>query len=53
MALKDINFEINQGERIGIIGRNCADKSTLLKILSRITEPTTGKITIKGRIASL
>lgn len=52
-ALKDINFEINQGDRIGIIGRNGAGKSTLLKILSRITEPTTGKITISGRVASL
>ena len=52
-ALKDINFEINQGDRVGIIGRNGAGKSTLLKILSRITEPTTGKITINGRVASL
>lgn len=52
-ALKDINFEINQGDRVGIIGRNGAGKSTLLKILSRITEPTTGKITISGRVASL
>ena len=52
-ALKDINLEINQGDRVGIIGRNGAGKSTLLKILSRITEPTTGRITIKGRVASL
>ncbi|HYM93697.1 MAG TPA: ABC transporter ATP-binding protein [Chitinophagaceae bacterium] len=52
-ALKDVNFEVNQGDRIGIIGRNGAGKSTLLKILSRITEPTNGKISIKGRIASL
>lgn len=52
-ALKDINFEVEQGDRIGIIGRNGAGKSTLLKVLSRITEPTTGKITIKGRVASL
>lgn len=52
-ALKDINFEIQQGEKVGIIGRNGAGKSTLLKILSRIISPTTGKITIKGRVASL
>lgn len=52
-ALKDINFEIQTGDRVGIIGKNGAGKSTLLKILSRITEPTTGKISIKGRIASL
>ncbi len=52
-ALKDVSFEINQGDRVGIIGRNGAGKSTLLKILSRITEPTTGKIQIKGRVASL
>jgi lipopolysaccharide transport system ATP-binding protein len=52
-ALKDINFEIEQGDRVGIIGRNGAGKSTLLKILSRITEPTTGQIKIKGRVASL
>jgi lipopolysaccharide transport system ATP-binding protein len=52
-ALKDINFEIHQGERVGIIGRNGAGKSTLLKVLSRITEPTSGKISIKGRVASL
>ena len=52
-ALKDICFEIKQGDRVGIIGRNGAGKSTLLKILSRITEPTTGRISIKGRVASL
>lgn len=52
-ALKDINFEIQQGDRVGIIGRNGAGKSTLLKVLSRITEPTTGKVSIKGRVASL
>lgn len=52
-ALKDINFEIEQGDRVGIIGRNGAGKSTLLKILSRITEPTTGKVRLKGRVASL
>ena len=52
-ALKDLNFEIQQGDRVGIIGRNGAGKSTLLKVLSRITEPTTGKVFIKGRVASL
>ena len=52
-ALKDVSFEVNQGDTIGIIGRNGAGKSTLLKILSRITEPTEGKITINGRVASL
>ena len=52
-ALKDINFEIKRGDRVGIIGRNGAGKSTLLKVLSRITEPSTGKISIKGRVASL
>lgn len=52
-ALKDINFEINQGDKVGIIGRNGAGKSTLLKVLSRITEPTSGKVHINGRIASL
>ncbi len=52
-SLKDINFEIYQGEAIGIIGRNGAGKSTLLKILSRITAPTTGVIKIKGRLAAL
>lgn len=52
-SLKDINFEINQGEALGIIGKNGAGKSTLLKLLSRVTSPTTGEIKIKGRIASL
>jgi len=52
-ALKDVSFDIKQGERVGIIGRNGAGKSTLLKILSRITSPTGGKVSIKGRVASL
>ena len=52
-ALKDVSFDIEQGDRVGIIGRNGAGKSTLLKILSRITEPTTGSVKIKGRVASL
>lgn len=52
-ALKDVSFEIKRGDRVGIIGRNGAGKSTLLKVLSRITEPTSGRIEIKGRVASL
>jgi lipopolysaccharide transport system ATP-binding protein len=52
-ALKDISFDIAQGDRIGIIGRNGAGKSTLLKILSRIVDPTAGTVKIKGRVASL
>jgi lipopolysaccharide transport system ATP-binding protein len=52
-SLKDINFEINQGDSVGIIGRNGAGKSTLLKILSRVTSPTNGTVKVKGRIASL
>ncbi len=52
-ALRDVNFTVAQGEVLGIIGRNGAGKSTLLKILSRVTAPTSGKIKVKGRIASL
>lgn len=52
-ALKDVSFDVQQGERVGIIGCNGAGKSTLLKILSRITEPTSGRVSIKGRVASL
>jgi lipopolysaccharide transport system ATP-binding protein len=52
-ALKDINFEVEQGDVVGIIGKNGAGKSTLLKILSKVTTPTTGTIKAKGRIASL
>lgn len=52
-ALDDVSFEIEQGDRVGIIGRNGAGKSTLLKLLSRITEPTRGRIIMRGRVASL
>jgi lipopolysaccharide transport system ATP-binding protein len=52
-ALKDVDFEVRQGEVVGVIGRNGAGKSTLLKVLSRITEPTAGRIRLTGRIASL
>ncbi|MCC7303016.1 MAG: ABC transporter ATP-binding protein [Bacteroidia bacterium] len=52
-ALRDINFEVKQGDVLGIVGKNGAGKSTLLKILSRTTSPTTGRIRVKGRIASL
>ncbi|MCC6600190.1 MAG: ABC transporter ATP-binding protein, partial [Crocinitomicaceae bacterium] len=52
-ALRDVSFEVNAGDRLGIIGRNGAGKSTLLKILSRIVEPTKGRVTIGGKVASL
>ncbi len=52
-ALRDLNLQVRQGEMLGVIGRNGAGKSTLLKLLSRITEPTTGRIRLRGRVASL
>jgi lipopolysaccharide transport system ATP-binding protein len=52
-ALKDVNFTVQQGDRVAVIGRNGAGKSTLLKILSRITEPTSGRFSIRGRVSSL
>jgi ABC-type polysaccharide/polyol phosphate transport system ATPase subunit len=53
MALNEVSFQVNAGERVGIIGRNGAGKSTLLKILSRITEPSKGRVVLEGRVASL
>ena len=52
-ALRDVSFDVEQGDVVGLIGRNGAGKSTMLKILSRITEPTLGEIRIRGRVASL
>jgi lipopolysaccharide transport system ATP-binding protein len=52
-ALRDVSFDIRRGDAVGLIGRNGAGKSTLLRILSRITEPTAGKIEMKGRVGSL
>jgi len=52
-ALKDVSFEVKQGEAVGIIGRNGAGKSTLLKLLSRVTEPTRGRFELEGQVASL
>ena len=52
-ALKDVSFEVRQGEALGVIGRNGAGKSTLLKVLSRITPPTEGRVTLRGKVASL
>jgi lipopolysaccharide transport system ATP-binding protein len=52
-ALKDVSFEVQRGETLGVVGRNGAGKSTLLKVLSRITDPTTGRVTLDGRAASL
>ena len=52
-ALRDVNFDVNEGEVMGLIGRNGAGKSTLLKVLSRITEPSNGEIRMKGRVSSL
>jgi len=52
-ALKDVSFSVKPGEIIGIVGRNGAGKSTLLKILSRITEPTSGRAILRGRVVSL
>src|SRR5216110_288630 len=52
-ALRDVSFEVRAGEVLGVIGRNGAGKSTLLKVLSRITEPSEGRVTLRGRVASL
>src|SRR4051794_39714182 len=52
-AVKDVSFEVNRGDVVGIVGRNGAGKSTLLKILSRVTEPTEGRATVWGRLGSL
>src|SRR6185503_11222418 len=52
-ALKDVSFNVNKGEVLGIIGANGAGKTTLLKVVSRITDPTEGRITLEGRVASL
>src|SRR5664280_645129 len=52
-ALRDVSFELRQGEVVGVIGRNGAGKTTILKVLSRITEPTTGTVTLRGRVGSL
>src|SRR5438105_4697940 len=52
-ALKDVSFNVNKGEVVGVIGHNGAGKSTLLKILSRITKPTAGEVRLKGRVGSL
>src|SRR6202012_2188685 len=52
-ALRDVSFDVRPGEVVGIIGRNGAGKSTLLKVLSRITEPTRGRVRLRGRVASL
>ena len=52
-ALRDISFDVEQGQVLGVIGRNGAGKSTLLKILSRVTEPSAGEVQIRGRVGSL